>query len=874
MAYDDLFNSQSPRDKQDGRTLGNIDPKNPNFTGRFAELSELRRILSRERQLAVITPVQGRAGLGATALAIHYAHVFANEYEGGCWQVQCRDRQDPLSAVSPELKIKFNPSHRCFLLLNDVDRPELLDLGQIKRVLCGDARADWLDVIATTRVEETSPSAASERAILRVAELPEADAVALIESFQPNRKFVREDDRAVAREIVNLLGGFTLAIEVAAAHLGYFGGEVSFVQFVRRLRDEGLAIERAGSEKAKRLDENHLIAALRPTVKRLAKAEVRVLFNAALSSSEQIILPEFKSFMEPELLELIRDSPYFYSPVWSILSRRFVDLRLWQRTSAEDDNGEPLVIRMHPLLQVSVMYIVRAMYLESAGLTLAARPPRVEKLEIPRGGGALSGKPAALPRRAPAAPKPLDDNVMFTVYRRKTVAPNKWYPLLAFAHLSERRADARADEPDPVAEVKRQAEMVLGKSVADYKQSAQDSTASIPRSGELTFKPYAEGVEFNPSSRSFRWEESVHREEFKMRAAAELDGQTTRGWLRIYLGPLIIAQVNLTFMVDSKVASEPVRPDETKSARPSRKIFASYSHKDKPIVEHIEKIVSEAHLGFEYLRDATKLRSGEVWNDELMRMIDGADIFQLFWSTNSMGSKYVRQEYEYALSRSVPDFVRPVYWEKPFPERPDEGLPPDELRCLHFEEMTIADTTRLLPPPIRYGRAVATLSPGDMSETMRFERSAPELAPPRAGSGDRETLSFDPDDLEEVRSDTRYDWKPDDEVLSKRFPTGAFESTDAPLLQSAPLAKSDSTWHDYSPMRPASGRRSALKIISVAAMVVPIILFAPLLLMTMMSTASSGMAATGGAPLLLLFVLGGALLFVAGLVLFILQRNR
>lgn len=858
-----------------------IDPPNSHFIGRDAELRELHQIVSRERQLAVITPVQGRAGLGATALAIHYAHVFAKEYEGGCWQVEGLDRQDPVSAVSPELRIKLNGSHRCLLLLDNVDRPELVELDQIKRVLCGDARTNWLDVIATTRVEETDPYAAPGRVIVRLAELPEEDAVALIESFQPNGKFAQEEDRAAAREIVSLLCGFTLAIEVAAAYLGHFNEAREFARFVRRLRAEGLPTEPASSENQTKFDQKRLIAALRPTVERLTGPEMRVLVRAASSPSESLILPEFKSLVATEIFELSVESAQTSSQAWSTLVRRFVDLRLWRPTSAVDDNGEPLVVRMHPLLGNAVRQIVQPpTTLKAIGsLTetiarLEIRQPPVEKrrrlnLRAPsiRATAQLAGAVESYP---PAAAKPLDDNVMFTVYRRKTVAPDKWYPLLAFAHLSERRADAEPDEPDPIAEVARQAEMVLGKSVADYKQSTQDSSKPIPRSGELTFKPYAEGVEFNPSSRSFRWEESVHREEFKMRAAAELDGQTTRGWLRVYLGPLIVAEVNLTFVVDSNVVTQPVRPDATNSARAFRKIFASYSHKDKPIVEHIEKIVSESHLGFEYLRDATKLRSGEVWNDELMRMIDAADIFQLFWSTNSMSSKYVRQEYEYALSRSVPDFVRPVYWEKPFPERPDEGLPPEQLRCLHFEEMSIADEARLRPPPM-HKETIAAFMP----EKRLFDRLTPELAPPRSGrakSVDRETLDLD--DME-VRAGTPYNWKPDDELLVMSSPKSASpESMGAPpLRRSAPPAKPAPTPEDGTLQR-AYRRPSPLKIIGVAAMVVPIVLVAPLLLMTMMSTGASAMPASSGSPVLLLLLLGGALLFVIGLVLLIFQRNR
>ena len=174
------------------------------------------------------------------------------------------------------------------------------------------------------------------------------------------------------------------------------------------------------------------------------------------------------------------------------------------------------------------------------------------------------------------APLPYDNDVMFTVFRPATIVPRKWHSLLAFAHLSERRPDAPPDEPDPIAEVQRQAQQILGETLADYKQSSEESSSAIPRADEITFKPFIEGIEFNPAIRSFRWEESVHREEFKMRASSSLDGQTARGWLRVYLGPLILAQINLSIKVDSKhVSAVKAQSIATESARPLRKVFAS-----------------------------------------------------------------------------------------------------------------------------------------------------------------------------------------------------------------------------------------------------------------------------------------------------------
>jgi hypothetical protein len=320
-----------------------------------------------------------------------------------------------------------------------------------------------------------------------------------------------------------------------------------------------------------------------------------------------------------------------------------------------------------------------------------------------------------------STPHPYHDDVMFTVYRPGTVLPQKWYSLLAFAHLAERPLDAAPEKPDPLAEVQRQAQMILGEEMSEYRQSSQDSSSAVSRAGEITFKPFIEGFDFNPASRSFGWEESVHREEFKMRAATAPDGEVAKGWLRVYLGPLILAQINLSIKVDSKsVLQTEKQPALGESARPLRQVFASYSHKDRAIVERIEAIVSQTHLGIEYLRDATNLRAGEEWSPKLMEMIKGAQAFQLFWSTNSMNSRFVRQEYQYALSLRRRDFVLPVYWETPFPEKTDENLPPDELRRLHFENLSGSTTTS-------HHSASEPLATGSIGAPSYGEHSNPQI---------------------------------------------------------------------------------------------------------------------------------------------------
>ena len=69
-------------------------------------------------------------------------------------------------------------------------------------------------------------------------------------------------------------------------------------------------------------------------------------------------------------------------------------------------------------------------------------------------------------------------------------------------------------------------------------------------------------------------------------------------------------------------------------------------------------------------------------DDWMVPALREADVFQLFWSTSSMTSTRCRRQWEAAVALDRPDFVRPLYWERPMPRAPD--LPPPELAGLRF----------------------------------------------------------------------------------------------------------------------------------------------------------------------------------------------
>jgi serine/threonine protein kinase/thiol-disulfide isomerase/thioredoxin len=288
------------------------------------------------------------------------------------------------------------------------------------------------------------------------------------------------------------------------------------------------------------------------------------------------------------------------------------------------------------------------------------------------------------PEGDPSGPLVADKNVQFTVYTPQKIKPEKNYSVLAFAHLSKRRADAAEDEPDPVQEVKDQAARVLGDQRGDYYDAGDSSSQPVPRGGELTFVPVVQGLTFSPPSRSFTWRKSVHREEFDVRATADVDGKTLKGSMTVFLGGVVIAEVDLTIAVDSAAtpSSEKISLDKAQSARRVRQVFAAYSQRDEQVVAELAHVAPI--FGSRFVMDRTHLEPGEDRTLGLQRLIRDADVFQLFWSSNSMRSAETVDEIKYAASLGRPGFILPTYWEDPLPRSPAEGLPPPEIERLQF----------------------------------------------------------------------------------------------------------------------------------------------------------------------------------------------
>jgi len=362
---------------------GTVDQHNRHFVGRREELRQLREMLACAT-VGVITAVQGLGGVGKTALANEYAHAFAGEYGGGRWLVRCEGQDNLFTALlqlATPLRVEFNdlekkdtelaarrilaeleartaaarteqrPRSDCLLILDNVDQPALLAPAQTAKL----PKAPWLHILATTRLgQDQLFERQVDRRFLALDELPEQDALRLIERLQPGGTFTSDAEREAARAIVRRLGSFTLAVEGVAVYLGVHPG-VSCAGFLKRLEAEGLGAEEAVVREGEvasqmRHREKQLSLALGPLLDTLSAEERFVLECAALLPADFIPLPWLRALAEERFPALATPPPGYPEP-WPQIARRLLGRRLLAPTADRDETGAPRTVRMHRLVQ-------------------------------------------------------------------------------------------------------------------------------------------------------------------------------------------------------------------------------------------------------------------------------------------------------------------------------------------------------------------------------------------------------------------------------------------------------------------------------------------------------------------------------------------
>jgi tetratricopeptide (TPR) repeat protein len=351
-------------------TRSTIPPHNPMFVGRSEQIREIQAAFTEPGPSLVA--LHGLGGMGKSVLAHEYAHVHAQRYRAGRFLLPAEGKGDLktlITSLATDLELTFTDAERkdpdlahrrvctaltqaardeggpALVLLDNVDDPGLLTRAAVSAAL---PPPDAAHLIATTRLGEDTLNAA---ACLEVGELPTTDATRLLNKHRP---FAGEADpaaaRAAAEGIAERLGGYPLAVEVAAVYLRETP-EVSYAGFLGRLEREGIGVVEGVGQDTDRVQlarhpETLVSKLLEPTLAGLSEAEALAVEYAAALPPDAVAVPWLRALVTAEQPGIIPETKPGYPDPWqTLVTRRLRGLRLLS------DGEHPKVMRMHRVVQ-------------------------------------------------------------------------------------------------------------------------------------------------------------------------------------------------------------------------------------------------------------------------------------------------------------------------------------------------------------------------------------------------------------------------------------------------------------------------------------------------------------------------------------------
>jgi predicted ATPase len=225
----------------------------PTLVGRDDDLERVRAAFLADGERFVT--LTGRGGAGKTSLALVAAAGLLDEHPGGVWLVRLAsaasaDEVLPAAASAVGAELDGSPSAALAARLHDRGAT-LLVLDNLEHVLAaGPAVAALLDELPDLRVLATSqaPVRIGAERCLPLDALDDEAALALVERVARRRGATGGGDRATLLELVRLLDGLPLALELAAARLAL----LTPAQLRDRLRDSPDVLKDASADRPDR----------------------------------------------------------------------------------------------------------------------------------------------------------------------------------------------------------------------------------------------------------------------------------------------------------------------------------------------------------------------------------------------------------------------------------------------------------------------------------------------------------------------------------------------------------------------------------------------------------------------------------------------
>jgi hypothetical protein len=262
--------------------------------------------------------------------------------------------------------------------------------------------------------------------------------------------------------------------------------------------------------------------------------------------------------------------------------------------------------------------------------------------------------PAAAASDAEAAILP----ARFSVFHPMLLQPGQWLDLAVYLH--EPGIDSFVRQDHMARYEGRPGETAERRSALRY---------SLKPGASVTVIPALPGCRINPPRATVEWWENFHRLNFRVMANPGAPGYAEgagAGSILFFVGPLLVGEQRLAYTVGRERA-HPISNTASLAADTFDAVFPAYAPQDGEIADRFAAVGTQ--LDSPFLAEILEMR-GREWEREILKRIEAAERFQLFWSSAASRSPHLEEEWKFALALARERFIRAFYWRHPAP-----GLP-------------------------------------------------------------------------------------------------------------------------------------------------------------------------------------------------------
>jgi hypothetical protein len=254
--------------------------------------------------------------------------------------------------------------------------------------------------------------------------------------------------------------------------------------------------------------------------------------------------------------------------------------------------------------------------------------------------------------------------VHFTVTSPPNVLPESRFIVSVWTHLGNQRQEV----------VQRAHESAAN---SDLNITSQ-GPVEVEHNTVLTVRPELDDFIVEASEATIFWEGEIGNASFRVKVTRNSKPGPRVGIATIYIKGLQIAVIYFTLHLGNK--SKPVKELNSK-IQLHRWAFIFYADEDINDVTMVIIGLQKGAPSIQVIFDKNFLRSGQNWWPTIKKAIPTVDIFNLFWSAYACKSKWVEEEWRYALKKRGLNFISPCPLVSP------KNVPsPTELDSMQFDE--------------------------------------------------------------------------------------------------------------------------------------------------------------------------------------------